>query len=98
MGPPHSRVPIERAFGSVHRVGVQLVPRFARLSASIVKGSPAHVSTLSGRSINRHPAGSPQPPPGGAEMLAAGPVAFRPPGIRFLGILSRRGLVPPLRS
>ena len=31
-------------------------------------------------------------------MLAAGPVAFRPPGIRFLGILSRRGLVPLLRS
>jgi hypothetical protein len=31
-------------------------------------------------------------------VLAAGPVAFRPPGIRFLGILSRRGLVPLLRS
>ena len=30
--------------------------------------------------------------------MAAGPVAFRPPGIRFLGILSRRGLVPLLRS
>jgi len=33
-----------------------------------------------------------------SRAMAAGPVAFRPPGIRFLGILSRRGLVPLLRS
>ena len=48
VGPPVDGVPVEHVLGSVHRVGVQLAPRFARPSASAFKGSPAHVSALSG--------------------------------------------------
>ena len=73
-------------------------PSVRRLSASIVTGSPAHVSALSGRSIDRHPAGSPQPPPGGAGVLAAGPVAFRPPAFASWASCPAEGLRPSLRS
>lgn len=50
VGAPVDALPVEDVLGSVH-FRVQLVPRFERLMASAFKGSPAHVSALSGPAV-----------------------------------------------
>ena len=101
MDTPIDVVPIEHALGSVHRRRCPTCPfgspgpRPRRF-----KGSPAHVSTLSGPAdYRRHPAGSPR-----STAWRSGGIADRESrrlsatGIRFLGILSRRGIPPLSRS
>jgi hypothetical protein len=103
METPINAVPIQLdAFGSVHRYGVQLVPSVHKaLCPSCFKGSPVHVSTLTG------------PPHSG---LVSGQLSQRrsaegadpyhhrvscclsAAGLSFLDILSRRGIPPLLRS
>ena len=72
--------------------------RFIRPSASVFKGSPAHVSTLSSpaaragiRPVPHDDRLKQQPRCRESRRLSA-------TGIRFLGILSRRGIPPLLRS
>ena len=63
--------------------------------------SKAHLPTSApfrARPLDRHPAGSPPPAAWSSGIVSRGPVAFRRTGIRFLGILSRRGIAPLLRS
>ena len=51
VGAPDHAIPVENILRSVHRDGVQLVPRFASRSASVFTSSPAHVSSLSGPTV-----------------------------------------------
>jgi hypothetical protein len=72
--------------------------RFIRSAASVFKGSPAHVSTLSSPAARGlHPAGSPRRPPEAAATCRESR-RLSATGIRFLDILSRRGIAPLLRS
>ena len=99
MGTPISSVPIERdALGSVHHDGVQLAPSVHQAIGLGVQRltCPRQHPCGFGRS-GRHPAGSPRPP---LEATACCRESRRlsATGIRFLGILSRRGIAPLLRS
>ena len=85
---------------SVHRHGVQLALRFGRLDQhQSFKGSPAHVSALSGPATR---AGIrpviPRRPTEGPTMSPRFPVAFRPPAFASWASCSRRGIPPPSRS
>lgn len=98
VSPPDYGVPVENVLGSVHRDGVQHVPRFERPSASAFKGSPVHVSALSGpvawtgiRPVPRDRRLEGQPCCHESRCLSAA-------GIRFLDFLSRRGITPLSRS
>src|ERR1019366_4252784 len=102
MAPPVHTIPgvtIKRgqALRSVHR-GAQRAHQFRHLRSLRLEGSPAHVSALSSPgSKTRHPGQLyedhqeefPVPRP-------RFPAAFRPPGIRFIGTLSRHGNSAPL--
>ncbi len=87
-----------QALRSVHR-GVLLAHQYRPLRSLRFKGSPAHVSALSGtgtrpviRPVIRAPSGR---RPGHAAPLSC---CLSAAGIRFLSTLSRQGLPPPLRS
>jgi hypothetical protein len=65
----------------------------------VFTGSPAHVSALSGPTARSASGRLPRScPPGAAASSPRVPVAFRRAGIRLLGIRSRRGIAPLLRS
>jgi hypothetical protein len=65
----------------------------------VFTGSPAHVSALSGPTARSASGRLPRScPPGAAAFPPRVPVAFRRAGIRLLGIRSRRGIAPLLRS
>ena len=78
----------ERRPRSVHRHGVQLVLPFARLIAQhCFKGSPTHVSALSGPASRLVSGRLCSAIGGGPTTPPRFPVVFRPTGIRLLGIL-----------
>ena len=99
--PPSRRRPRRagHASGSVHRHGVQLVPRFWRLVCFEFKGSPAHVSTPFGAGHQaRYPASYPRARLEEPVVRPAVSCCLSAAGIRFLGTLSCRGIPPPSRS
>jgi hypothetical protein len=98
METPDNGVPIEDVLGSVHLGGVQLAPRFAGQSGFGVQRltCPRRHPSGPGRK-DRHPAGSPQRPPG-ATAICHESRCLSATGICFLGILSRRGIPPLSRS
>jgi hypothetical protein len=73
--------------------------QFARFSASVFKGSPAHVSSLAGpTTTGRYPASYATATDGGPIQLPWVSCRLSATGIGFLDILSRRGIPPLLRS
>ncbi|SCE55217.1 hypothetical protein GA0115245_15012 [Streptomyces sp. di188] len=98
MVTPCDVVPFGNVLGSVHR-SVQLVPRFGRPRASVVKGSPAHVS-----SPFRDPAARTgiRPVPRDSRLErqphVPSPAAFRPPASASWASCPAGGIPPLLRS
>jgi hypothetical protein len=99
MGTPVNGVPLRHVLRSVHRhrrLTCPLVP-----AVTICSSSPAHLPTSA-----RFRARAPGPvsgqlykaPGGGAGHAALLSRCLSAAGIRFLGILSRPGIPPPLRS
>src|SRR6202043_245957 len=86
--------------GSVHLDGVQLALSVHQvLDHEIFKGSPAHVGTLTGpTTLGWYPAGYAATTSRERSQLSRISRRLSATGIRFLGILSRRGIPPLLRS
>ncbi len=78
MGTPVDEIPLQQRRPRVRSPRrCPTCPSVLRPSASVFKGSPAHVSTLSGPAAqDRHPAGFPRRPPGGAATLSRVPSPF----------------------
>src|SRR5262249_3239254 len=97
VSPPVNGIPVQHAFGSVHLIGVQLVPQFGKArSASAFKGSPAHVSALSGPATRLVSGQLCQTISGGADHVAWVSCRLSTTGVRFLGILFPPRVSAPL--
>ena len=77
VDPPVDGIPVRHVLGSVHRHGVQLALGSGGLSASAFKGSPAHVSALSGPATRTgiRPVAL-RPPPGASVVWRRFPLPF----------------------
>jgi hypothetical protein len=85
-----------RVHRGVGQHGVQLALRFRRSWLLRLKGSPAHVSTLSGRAAARYPAGYAGRPAEGRSCCPGFPSPYGAPAFASWASCSRQGLRPSL--